>query len=131
MPDLDALPIAVASALAFVLSSTYYTLTARQLAAARGSAAAVEERTPPGKVALELVRSAVLATVVAGLAGAADLHTWSAGLALGAALWVGFPLVLWSGAVLWEGTSPRLAVLHGFDWLAKLLLVAAVVTTWR
>ena len=36
-------------ALAFVLSSTYYTLTARQLTAARGSAAAVDERTPPGR----------------------------------------------------------------------------------
>ncbi|HEX6756002.1 MAG TPA: DUF1761 domain-containing protein [Mycobacteriales bacterium] len=130
MPDLDPLPIAVASVLVFVLSSTYYTLTARQLAAARGPAA-VDESTPPGKVALELLRGAVLATVVAGLAAAADLHTWPAGLALGAALWVGFPLVLWSGAVLWEGTSPRLAVLHGLDWLAKLLLVAAVVTTWR
>lgn len=126
----EVLPVAVATVLAFLLSSTYYSVTAKQLAAARGEVA-VDERVSPVKVALELARSAVLATVVAVLAALADLTTLVAGLGLGALLWVGFPLVLWSGAILWEGTSPRLAALHGVDWLVKLLVVAAVVTAWR
>ena len=39
----------------------------------------------------------------------------------GLALWVGFPLVLWTGAVVHEDTPVRLAALHGGDWLLKLL----------
>lgn len=31
----------------------------------------------------------------------------------------------------WEGTRLRLAVLHLGDWLAKLLVVAAIVCAWR
>jgi hypothetical protein len=30
-----------------------------------------------------------------------------------------------------EGTPWRLAAIHGGDWLAKLLVVAAIVSVWR
>jgi hypothetical protein len=43
-------------------------------------------------------------------------------------VWAGFPLVLWTGAVVQEGLPWRLAVIHAGDWLVKLPLVAVVVT---
>ena len=49
------------------------------------------------------------------------------GLALGAALFAGFPLVLWVGAIVHEGTPVRQAVLHGGDWLLKLLALGVIV----
>ena len=49
---------------------------------------------------------------------------------LGLALWIGFPLVLWIGAVIHESTPVRLAVIHGGDWLVKLLLVGVIVSVW-
>ncbi len=77
---------------------------------------------------MEVLRCLILTTVVAGLAAQGEIDTWSGGLLLGLALWIGFPLVLWSGAMLWERTPFRLAALHGGDWLLKLLVLGVVVT---
>jgi hypothetical protein len=47
---------------------------------------------------------------------------------LGLALWIGFPFVLGTGAVIHERTPWKLAAIHAGDWLAKLLLVAGTVS---
>ena len=44
-------------------------------------------------------------TVVAGLVAETGTDAWSGGVLLGLALWAGFALVLWAGAVL--STSAR------------------------
>jgi hypothetical protein len=94
-------------------------------------AAAAGEQPPPWKLAVELLRSLTLVTVVAGLASRGDIDGWTGGLLLGVALWIGFPLVLWTGAMIWENTPGKLAALHGGDWLAKLLVVAVIVSVWQ
>jgi uncharacterized protein DUF1761 len=91
-------------------------------------AAAAAGQPAPWELAVELLRCLVLATVVAGLAAQGGIDEWPGGLALGLALWVGFPLVLWVGAVVHEKTRVKLAAIHGGDWLVKLLLVAVVVS---
>ena len=85
---------------------------------------------PPWKLAVELLRCLILATVVAGLAAQGEIDEWAGGLVLGLALWIGFPLVLWIGAVIHERTPVRLAMIHGGDWLVKLLLVGVIVSVW-
>jgi hypothetical protein len=47
------------------------------------------------------------------------------------ALWVGFPLVLWVGAVVHEDTPVRLAAIHEGDWLVKLLVITLLIGIWR
>ena len=42
-------------------------------------------------------------------------------------LWIGFPFVLWTGAVIHESTPVRLAAIHAGDWLVKLLLIGVIV----
>jgi hypothetical protein len=127
MPDIDLLAVAAATAAAFVLSGAYYAAVGDRLA--RVSQAGDE--TPPWKLGVEVLRSAVLATVIAGLASQGGIDEWSGGLALGLALWIGFPLVLWTGAMLHENTPFELAALHAGDWLAKLLVVAVIVSVWQ
>jgi hypothetical protein len=39
--------------------------------------------------------------------------------------------VLWIGAVIHENTSWKLAAIHAGDWLAKLLVVAVIVSIWQ
>lgn len=111
------LEILAGTAAAFVIGSTYYSL----LGGPAGE-------TPAWKLALEVVRCLVLAAVVAGLAARGDVDDVGGGLLLGLVLWIGFPFVLWTGALLWERTPLRLAALHGGDWLLKLLGLGAIVS---
>jgi Protein of unknown function (DUF1761) len=131
VPDVNLLAIAAATVVAFVLSSAWYVALADQLAAVSPAAAAAGDRVPPWTVAAELLRSLVAVTVVAGLAAETGTDDWTGGLWLGLALWVGFPLVLWAGAMLHERAPWRLAAIHAGDWLVKLLVVTVIVSVWR
>jgi hypothetical protein len=80
----------------FVLSSIYYAALAKQWASVSEAATRGGGRPGPRKAALELVRTLILATVVAGLASRGEIDDPDGGLLLGLALWVGFPFVLWT-----------------------------------
>jgi hypothetical protein len=129
MPDVNFLAAAITAVAAFVASSVYYSvLAAAGLPAGAGADDA--GRPPVWKIAVELVRSFVVAVTVAYLVGATGA-SWAGGLALALLLWVAFPAVLLSGSVIWEAVPVRVAAAHAGDWLLKLLLVAAVVGAWR
>jgi hypothetical protein len=130
MPDVHFPAVLVAAVAAFFLSSTWYALLGDRLAAV-SNAASVGGRPAPWKVGVELLRSLVLATVLAGLASQGDIDEWTGGLLLGLALWVGFPVVLWTGAMIWEDTPWMLAAIHAGDWLVKLLVLAVIVSVWQ
>ena len=127
MPDIDVLAVAVATVAAFVASAVYYGVLGERLAQASPAAAQAGGEMPPWKVAAELGRCLVLCAVFAGLAAEAGASSAGGGILLGLALWVGFPLVLWTGAMLHERTPLALAAIHGGDWLLKLVLIGAVV----
>lgn len=129
MPDIAVAAVLVAAVVAFVLSGVWYTAFGAQLAAVRGGTA--DASMPPWRIGIELVRSLVLAAVLAGVSSRADVGGAAGALLLGLVLWLAFPLVLWTGAIIHEGTPWRLAAIHGGDWLVKLLAVAVIVTIWR
>lgn len=110
-------------------AGAYYAVLGAQLAQV-SQAAAAGERPEPWKLAVEFIRGLILAAVVAGLASQGDIDDWSEGLALGLALWIGFPFVLWTGAMLHENTSFKLAAIHAGDWLLKLLVLGVIVSVW-
>ena len=114
----DPLAILAAAVACFVVGAVYYAL----LSGPDGG------ETPPWKLGVEVLRCLVLALVIAGLAAQGGIDEPAGGLLLGLALWVGFPLVLWTGAIVWEGTPVRQAALHGGDWLAKLLVLGVIVS---
>jgi hypothetical protein len=120
------LAVAAATFAAFVLSSIYYTVFGSRLATV-SEAAATGGQPPPWKLAVEILRCLLLSAVVAGLAAEAGVEEPAEGLLLGLVLWAGFPLVLWIGAVIWENTPRLLALIHGGDWLAKLVVVGLIV----
>ncbi len=129
MPDVNLVAVAVATLAAFVLSSTYYTLLAAPLATV-SEAAAHGGQPPAWKIAAELLRCLILAAVVAGLARNGGVDSLAGGLLLGAALWIGFPFVLWTGAMIWENAPRRLALIHAGDWLLKLVMLAVIAAVW-
>lgn len=125
------LAVVIAAAAVFVVSSVWYVVFAKSRSALLGSAASAEEKPSPGKVLLELGRSALVAAVIAGLASELELTSVGPVLVLGLALFAGFPFVLLTGSVIWDGVNPRLAAIHAGDWLLKLLVISLVVGLFR
>jgi hypothetical protein len=130
MTDLNYPAVAVSAVVAFMLSSVYYIPFGRQLAEL-SDAYADPGRPPAWKLGVELVRNLVLVAVLAGFTEQIDIDGWADAVVLGLASWVGFPLVLWTGAVVWERVPWKLAAIHAGDWLVKLLVVAVIVGVWR
>jgi protein-S-isoprenylcysteine O-methyltransferase Ste14 len=132
MIDVNYVALGVAAVAAFVLSTAYYIAFGRQYAELRGlSPEAAAARPPAWKVVLELVRSLVVASVVAGLADLLEITDWAEAATLAVSLWVAFPVVLLVGSVIWDDVHPRLAAIHGGDWLLKLVLIAVIVGSWQ
>jgi hypothetical protein len=132
MPDVNVLAVLVTGVTAFGLSGAYYAVLGDQLASvSEAAAAAAAESPPPWQLAVELLRGVIVAAVVAGLASQGEIDEWAGGLLLGLSLWIGFPLVLWIGAVMHENTHVKLAAIHAGDWLVKLLVVGVVVSVWQ
>ncbi len=115
--------IGAATIAAFIVSSVYYSVMPAVPAA---EPTAGSGRPAPWQIAAELVRSAITASLVAGLLHAGDRHGAAAGALLGLVLWV-LPFVLLTGSVVWEGVPVRRAALHTGDWLVKLLAIGALV----
>jgi hypothetical protein len=133
MNDVNILAVIVASVAVFVMSAVWYIAFDKQLAALHPAyAEAASEAGPPAwEVVVELVRSLVVASVVAGLAELLDVADWTSAVQLGFALWIGFPVVLWTGAIMHEKVPSKLAAIHAGDWLLKLLVIAVIVSVWR
>jgi hypothetical protein len=129
--DLNLLAIVVAAIAAVVLSTVYYMALGRQMAALHPAYADPGARPAPWKVGVELLRSFVLAHVVALIAHWTDTDSVATAVHLALLLWVGFPLVLWIGAMVWERVPGKLALIHLGDWLIKLLVVTTIVAAWH
>jgi hypothetical protein len=125
--------IGAAAVVAFAISSAWYVVFGGQRAALSPGlqGVAADARPSAWKVGVELLRSLVLAAVLAGLASRIGVADWTGALLLGLSAWVGFCLTMWVGAVVWENTPWRLAAIHAGDWLVKVLAIAVIVGVWR
>jgi hypothetical protein len=130
MIDLNPLAIAVAVVAAFVLSSVYYAALGNQLVSL-SEAYAEAARPPAWKILAELARSVIVVLVVGGLASLLEITTWTVGVWLGLALWIGFPVVLLAGSVIHENVPAKLAAIHAGDWLIKLVVASIIVSVWQ
>ena len=116
---MTALAVAAATVAAFLVSGAYYGLLAP------APAGVAPERPAAATAAVELIRSAAVVGLLAGLLAALDVREPVGGAVLGLALWV-LPVVLLAGSVFHEGTRVRTAVLHAGDWLIKLVVIGVV-----
>jgi len=127
--ELNYLAILAATVVAFVLSSAWYSMLGNQLAQLN-DAYADSGSFPAWKVLVELLRSLVVAAVLAGLAHEIGIDRWVASVALGLVIWIGFPVIILTGSVVHENVPWRLAAIHAGDWLFKLVVIATIVGIW-
>src|SRR3989442_9901647 len=86
---------------------------------------------PAGELFIELARCLVLAAVVARFVNLLGVNSWLGAVHFGLFLWIGFPVILLAGSVLWEHIPWKVAAIHAGDWLVKLLVIPIIVTAWH
>src|SRR5262249_10568560 len=130
MRRLNYFALAVLTVVAFVASSVWYSplLFGRQFLELSGGNAS--RQPSPTKALLELLRTFVLAFVNAELVRRLNIEDWKHALELGLLLWVGFPVILLTGSILWQNVPWQLAAIHSGDWLIKLILIPVGVAAW-
>lgn len=124
------LALVVVVLVAFVASSLWYSplLFGRQFLELSGVTTAAPNA---AKALCELLRTFVLALVIARLVLMLNIADWKGALRLGFLLWTGFPVVLLTGSMLWQNVPWKLAAIHSGDWLIKLVLIPVTVAVWR
>lgn len=116
---------------AFIASSLWYSplLFGREFLQLSGMTASAGPNM--WKVACELLRTFVLAYLLARLVLMLHIADWKSALQLGLLLWIAFPVVLLTGSMLWQNVPWKLAAIHAGDWLIKCVLITVTVAVWR
>jgi len=122
--------LAVLILIAFVASSVWYSpfLFGRPFLELSGATASPQPS--PAKALLELLRTFVLGYVIARLMIRLNVISLKDALEFGLWLWVGFPVILLTGSILWQNVPWQLAAIHSGDWLVKLLLIPVGLALW-
>ncbi len=136
MPHVNYIAVLVAAIVVFVLGWLWYSplLFYKPWMRARGMDPAVAmagAKMPTGKLVIELVRCFVLAYVVAHFVAALGITNWLGAVHFGIFLWIGLPVILLVGSILWENVPVKVAVIHAGDWLVKLLVIPIIVSVWQ
>lgn len=133
MIPVNYLAIATATLAAFLFSAIYYSILSKKITAIResymGRSADISTSMTLNKIIIEFTR-----TFVVGLAmyyAVINAQNLSQAAVVALWLWIAFPVVLLVGSVIHERFPTGLAMIHGFDWLIKLMIFAGVLTLWR
>jgi hypothetical protein len=133
MGHVNYLAVLVAAVAAFVLGWLWYSplLFFKPWMRLRGldpEAALKNAKMPGGRLVIEFARCFVLAFVIARLMGLLGVTSWLIAIHSGLMLWIGFPLILLTGSVLWDNVPWKVAAIHAGDWLVKLLVISLIVS---
>lgn len=134
MLGINYLAVVVAAVAAFVVSTVWYIVFGKEVMKLRGAkpdAMADMEKPQPWKILVEIVRSLVVAYVLGRFVVLLGVVEWRGAVQLGVWVWIGFPITLLVGSVIWENTPWKLAAIHAGDWLVKILFIVVILGVWR
>lgn len=131
---LNWLPVLAAVVAAAVISGVWYSpaVCGKEWIALRSANGWV----PNAKIAswkpiAEIIREFVVAYVLLYFVRQTRVKTLAEAARLGFWLWLGFPVAMLVGASLWDNKPWELTLIHGGDWLIKMLAMAMVITVTR
>lgn len=128
MQGTSILVLIVAAVAAFVASVVWYTLFGSAVANLR-KAGSAEPGTSIWAMPFVIAQSLVVALMIAYFVSQLGVASLAGTVGLGALFWI-FPAAILLGSVVHEGVPLALASIHAGDWLAKLILIAAIVGIW-
>jgi hypothetical protein len=130
MPEINYLAALAATVGAFVVSGIWYAVFGQALVHAQPASEA-PAKMAPWQLAVEILRSAIVALAVAYLFATLRPEGWLAAAGFGIILWLAFPAVLLLGSVVHEKVRTQVAAIHAGDWLVKLVVITIIVGLWR
>jgi len=118
--------VILAAVCAFVASSVWYSpvLFGRHFLELSGVVSA--SKPIVSKVAGEMVRNLLLASAILWILTRQKLTNLRSLLVFDMILWIGFPLTVLSGSVMWQNVPTELALIHAGDWLIKILIMTII-----
>jgi hypothetical protein len=129
------LPVIIALVAAAFISGLWYSpiLFGRQWVALRSEAlhVAADPYIAPWKPLVEIIREIVVAYVLTRLVSRLKITRLTSALNLGFWVWMGFPVTMLVGASLWDNKPWALSLIHGGDWLTKMIVMSVVITLTR
>src|SRR2546428_11517167 len=136
MVHVNSLAVVVAAVAVFILGWLWYSplLFFKPWMRLRGMdavAAMAGAKMPGGKLVIELARCLVLAYIIARFVALLGVSRWMDAVHFGFVLWIGFPVILLTGSVLWENIPWKVAAIHAGDWLVKTLVIPIIVSLWH
>ncbi|MGH7583885.1 MAG: DUF1761 domain-containing protein [Gemmatimonadales bacterium] len=125
----------VSTLVIFILGWLWYSplLFFKPWVRARGmdpAAAMVSAKMPAARLVIELIRCFVVTYVVAHFVVALGVTAGLAAIHFAFFLWLGVPVMLLIGSVIWENVPIKVATIHAGDWLIKLLVISLLVSKW-
>jgi len=134
MLGINYLAVIVAAVAAFVVSTVWYIVFGKEMMKLQGvkpDAMTDMDKPQPWKILVEIVRSLVVAYVLARFVVLLGVVEWMGAVQLGVWVWIGFPITLLVGSVIWENIPWKLAAIHAGDWLVKILFIVVILGVWR
>lgn len=129
MPGINVWAIIAAAIAAFVASAIWYAIFAGERAKL-SLAASTGGRPNPVQMLIELARNLILVVTLAYFVRRLAVSTLGDAIVLALIFWVGFPLILLTGSVIYEKVPWKLAAIHAGDWLLKLLIMTCILAVW-
>lgn len=130
-----AFPVVVAVVAAAFISGIWYSpmLFGKQWVALRSEAlhVAPDPHIASWKFIVEVIREIVVAYVITRLVSQLKVTRLLSALSLGFWVWMGFPVSMLVGASLWDNKPWALSLIHGGDWLTKMLVMSTVIMLTR
>ena len=120
--------ILIATFIGFVVSSIWYIIFGNIWMELRGLDPTKQQSPPIWRTLLEIGRTFILTCVLAYFVSSLNIMKWKQALQLGLILWIGFPIILLSGSIIYENVSWKIALIHSGDWLLKPLAILFILT---
>jgi hypothetical protein len=76
------------------------------------------------------LREIITAFMLAYLIVRLRIVSWKSACGLGLGLWFAFYFVQLAGGVLWDNRPLKLGMVHGGDWLMKMVFMSVVLCAW-
>jgi hypothetical protein len=132
MVSINYIAVVVAGFVAFVVSAIWYIVFGKEMAKVSTAFAEQQQGRPaPWKMAAVIAQSIVIALVLAYIIARSGATSWLDAVWIGFVLWLGLSAMQWVGSMLWEKVPLKMALIHGGDWLVKMLVISLIVGLWK